>query len=174
MKKKILCMVLAVVMCLSFASVAMAAKGSPADGWIKYDPSSVPDGYTGYYGPNTEEDNALLNEYAANHYPGATLEEIGTVVFLNDAGDYYVGDTILYVEDASVSAGDKVTVLCMDMDGNIIAVEATAEDGGFVFTVPTPGAYSYFVVKATSDKTVTAAATTNTSAKSPKTGGEER
>lgn len=173
MKKKLLCVVLVVVMCLSVASVAMAAGESPTDGWVAYDPTTVPEGYQGYVQENAESDNALLNDYAAQKYPDAKVEEIGTFYFMNEAGEFYEGNATLYFEDASVKAGDKVTVLCLDVYGNIIEVEATVEDGAFSFNVPTPGAYSYIVVKASADSTTTTNKTT-TSAKSPKTGGEDR
>ena len=190
MKRKLTCMVLAVVMCLSIGSIALAApEGSPADGWLKYDTESVPDGYVGTREPTPDAINDMINDYAQENHPGMTVEEIGFVAFIDEAkvdsldpnnidemlDALYFGSATLYVEDASVTAGDKVTIICVDVDGNIIEVTANAEDGGFSFNVPTPGFYSYFVVKGeTNDTADTSTSTTNTTAKSPKTGGDDR
>ena len=71
----------------------------------------------------------------------------------------------------SVSAGDKVTGLCMDMDGNIIAVEATAEDSGLYYKYRRLELIPYLCGKGDFDRRQLRPRR-QTSAKSPKTGGE--
>lgn len=173
MKKRIICIALAVVLCLAVTGVAFAAD-SPSDSWLSYE--GVPAGYDGYYDEMPEEDAELLNDYLAENYPGEELTEIGFVWWEDANGDLYTGGATLRVEDADVKAGDKVIIIAYNyLTDEIIEIEAVAYDGYFVFQIPeNPGSYGYFVKTVVASSDADAGTAAKTTVKSPKTGGCDR
>ncbi len=173
--KKVLCIVLAVVLCISLGSVAFAEE-SPVASWIEM--SGVPEDVSGNVNDLTDAQWDSFLSYAADNFDadvwGGMVYEIGDIMLTNGDGSAYTGSASFRIYDADVTAADKVMVLHL-VGGSVEQIPATAYDGYFEFTTSSTSPFAYMInagganAAATTDPDTTTTSTTTTS---PKTGND--
>ncbi len=189
--KKVLAIVLAIVLCLSIGSVAFAEEspvgpvkvgpGEKMEGGCTVEFSGVPDGVKGSIGALPGEAVKATNEYFANNFDKETWRciIIGDIKLFNADGSDYTGKATFKVYSSYIKAGDEIYALHYKNGGSIEKIKASeVGDGYFVFTADSLSPFMYAGPKTSSGGGGTpnvegTTDTTDTTKKSPKTGGED-
>lgn len=174
MKKKILVMTLAIVLCLSVSTTAFATSNPSPVGGSTSIVSEVPDGVHIVEQPMTAEKQEAINDaIAQNNVEGTLLltqdihlEYTGGMTYFPSAGD----PPIVFKMYCSVHPYDKATIIHITQAGQVEIIPATCYEGYVEFGLTSFSPVGLVVQAGTAPASGDSSSTTTTAAAvSPKT-----